>query len=49
MCQSTNGLTIAQTGENVVVGVNVGCYCVNNNQPDGKCDYDYQVKFLCCL
>ena len=26
----------------------MGCYCVNSEQPDGICNEDYRIKFLCC-
>ena len=47
-CVTLNGLSIAATGEIVHYSPTTGCYCVNAEQPDGKCNYDYKVRFKCC-
>lgn len=50
-CQTTpkyGSIPASLTGESVYILANVGCYCVNAQQPDGTCDYDYQVRFQCC-
>jgi hypothetical protein len=46
-CQTTSGVSWWKTGEVVQFSTTVGCYCVNANQPDKKCDFDYQMRELC--
>lgn len=46
-CRTVSGLALWQTGEVVTCSANAGLICVNANQPDGDCDYDYKVRFLC--
>jgi Mucin-2 protein WxxW repeating region len=45
-CRTLGGLALWETGEVVSCSVD-GLLCLNSNQPDGSCNYDYQVKFLC--
>lgn len=47
-CQTLSGIPASATGEIVIFSPSVGCYCKNADQPDKKCDYDYQVRFKCC-
>lgn len=49
MCEEVNGLSIGQTGQTVIVSTTQGCICRSDQQKDGKCDYDYHVKYLCCV
>jgi hypothetical protein len=46
-CQTTSGLSWWKTGEVIQFSTTVGCICVNANQPDKKCDFDYQIRELC--
>jgi len=47
-CRTTTGLDYTQTGENVVCGLGENDQrCINTDQSDGKCDYDYEVRFYC--
>ena len=46
-CQTTTGKSIDETGEVVICDTATGFYCKNSNQPDGKCNYDYRVRFDC--
>ncbi|MEM9452585.1 MAG: hypothetical protein AAGF11_00300 [Myxococcota bacterium] len=46
-CRTVSGLALWQTGEVVTCSTNAGFICVNADQPDGDCDYDYKVRFLC--
>ncbi|MEL7371720.1 MAG: hypothetical protein AAFN74_22540 [Myxococcota bacterium] len=45
-CRTTSNLALWQTGEVVSCSVN-GLVCRNSDQPDGDCDYDYKVRYLC--
>jgi hypothetical protein len=50
-CETTiNGAEVnyTATGEIVHCSPAEGCWCTNSEQPDGKCDFDYEVRFLCC-
>lgn len=47
-CSTLSGIPAASTGEIVVYNPSVGCYCVNADQPDKRCNYDYRVRFGCC-
>ena len=50
-CQTLSGIPATSTGEIVHQNLgapSVGCYCVNAEQPDGVCNHDYRVRFLCC-
>lgn len=46
-CQTTTGLDYTATGEVVTCNPSVGLYCKNSLQPDGYCNYNYKVRFLC--
>ena len=46
-CQTTAGLDYTATKEVVVCDVTKGAMCVNAQQPDGTCNYDYKVRFYC--
>src|SRR3989344_3274213 len=46
-CQTTTGLDYTATGEIVTCDVTKGAICVNAQQPDGTCNYDYKVRFYC--
>lgn len=46
-CQTTTGLDYTQTGEVVTCAPDKGAICINSQQPDGECDYNYQVRFNC--
>jgi hypothetical protein len=37
----------SKTGEVVTCSKESGFSCVNANQPDGICNYDYEVRFYC--
>jgi len=47
-CQTTSGLAAASTREVITCDPNYGFRCVNSDQPDGRCNYDYKVRYLCC-
>lgn len=47
-CQTLSGIPASLTGEIVHYSPTQGCYCVNSEQPDKKCKYDYKVRFACC-
>ena len=46
-CQTTDGKNYAETGEVVTCAVDKGVFCVNSVQPDGRCNYNYKVRFYC--
>jgi hypothetical protein len=46
-CQTTGKLDYTQTKEVVHCEVDKGLWCVNSEQQDGRCDYDYRVRFDC--
>lgn len=46
-CETTSGLDAASTGEVITCTPSGGLVCVNSNQPDGVCNYDYRVRFGC--
>jgi len=46
-CQTTTGLDYSKTGEVVSCSLTKGLVCKNSNQPDGKCNYDYKIRFNC--
>jgi len=46
-CQTISGLDLNQTGEIVVCDKDKGAYCINSQQSDGRCNYDYKVRFYC--
>ncbi len=46
-CRTVGGLALWDTGELVSCSAMGGLVCVNADQPDGECDYDYKVRFLC--
>ncbi len=46
-CKSTSGLTAAETGEVVTCDPKEGFLCLNSEQPDGRCDHDYEVRYFC--
>lgn len=46
-CRTTGGLTGVQTGEVLRCGPDVGLICLNSDQPDGTCDYDYKMRGWC--
>ena len=46
-CQTIAGLDYTTTEEVVICDVNKGATCINAQQPDGKCNYDYKVRFYC--
>ncbi len=45
-CRTVQGLYLWETGENVSCSID-GLLCENDEQPDGQCDHDYKVRFLC--
>jgi len=47
--QTTGGIPYQNTGEFVHAdpSPNLGAWCVNSEQSDGSCNYDYRVKFYC--
>jgi len=47
-CQTTTGIDAVRTGEIVTCDPSFGFLCLNKDQPDGRCNYDYKVRFLCC-
>lgn len=47
-CETLQGIPASATGENVIVDPAKGCICINEQQKDGVCNYDYRVKFKCC-
>lgn len=46
-CQTTGGVAAHETGEVVVCDPSYGLRCKHTEQPDGRCDYDYRVRFRC--
>ena len=46
-CATLSGAPASSTGENVICDKDKGLICVNGDQKDGKCNYDYKVKFSC--
>ena len=46
-CQTTSGANAYSTGEVITCNSSSGFLCLNSNQPDGSCDYDYRVRFYC--
>jgi hypothetical protein len=46
-CRTITGLALWQTGEVVSCSAIDGLLCLNSSQPDGVCNYDYKVRFLC--
>lgn len=46
-CQTTTGLNYLETGENINIDLERGCWCINSEQLDGVCNYDYEVRFNC--
>ena len=47
MVRTTSGTPYQNTREIVHVDPIRGAWCVNSEQPDGTCDYDYKVRFYC--
>lgn len=48
MCETNQGVSASDTGENVYFHPLTGCICINSQQPSGRCKFDYRVKFKCC-
>lgn len=46
-CRTNTSLDSSSSGEKVICDKNVGVYCVNAEQTDAKCNYDYEVRFNC--
>ncbi len=46
-CRTTGWLALWETGEVVSCSANDGLLCLMADQPDGVCDHDYMVRFLC--
>lgn len=46
-CETIDGKGYKETGEVVHASLSKGCYCVNSEQDDGVCNFDYRVRFLC--
>ena len=46
-CETTGGINYKETGEVVHCELDRGLWCVNSEQPDGRCNYDYRVRFDC--
>lgn len=46
-CRAIDGTPLSVTREVVICSTEDGFICRNQRQPDGRCDYDYKVRFLC--
>lgn len=46
-CQTVSGIPWWQTGEVINYSTKSGCICINADQPDKKCNYDYRIRELC--
>ena len=47
-CLTLSGISANLTGEKVVCDPKIGFQCINADQPDKICNYDYKVRFGCC-
>jgi hypothetical protein len=46
-CRTTTGLEWWKTGEVIIFSASQGCICVNADQPDNVCNFDYEMRELC--